>query len=117
MTILALAVMVPLFGFYLYALVNFQKELRRAKTDELVGARTICRQWIAAQQSGDELFEGSEIEPQASAGTREDQAGAQRPREPYETEWAGRIYQFESLYLGPFLLVPVRSRNRSHRAP
>ena len=112
MNILILATMAPLCGFYLYALVNFQRELRRTKRQEVPGAKTIPLCWRAGQLSAaDPAISPAavpiepEVAPEARVAGR--QIGASVERESFE-----KIYQFESVYLGPFLLIPMRNSKR-----
>jgi hypothetical protein len=109
MKILILATMAPLLGFYVYALVNFQRELRHAKREEVRGAKTILLHWTDGQLSGND--QPAETDAQSPdfkvlpGGKR--QAVSRVAHEP-ERE----TYQLESAYLGPFLLIPLQKRNK-----
>jgi hypothetical protein len=104
MKILILATMAPLLGFYVYALVNFQRELRRAKQEEVRGAKTILLHRSDGQLSGDDHAAESLDFKVLPGGKR--QAVSRVTHEP-ERE----IYQLESAYLGPFLLIPVQKQS------
>jgi len=73
MNILILATMAPLCGFYLYALVNFQRELRRTKRQEVPGAKTTPLCWRAGQLSAADPAISSAtapVEPEVAPGVR-----------------------------------------------
>jgi hypothetical protein len=108
MKILILATMAPLLGFYVYALVSFQRELRRGKQEKVVGAKTIPLCWREEQLTGVER--GTEA---ASATADFDLAPNGRRQAVSRTvhESGLEVYQLESTYLGPFLLVPVPKKN------
>jgi hypothetical protein len=112
MNILILATMAPLCGFYLYALVNFQRELRRTKRQEVPGAKTIPLCWRAGQLSGPDPGNKSEvIESEVVPGTRTAEPSADGESQgvsPAARQELQEIHQFESVYLGPFLLIPMR---------
>jgi hypothetical protein len=94
MKVLILAMLVPVCGFYFYVVVNFQKELRRTKQNEVPGAKTIP------------LFR-SEAEPElptAAATSR-----SQRRAELFVAKPSEEIRPLEPIYLGPFLLVPMKN--------
>jgi hypothetical protein len=115
MNILILATMAPLCGFYLYALVNFQREIRRSKRNETAGAKTIPLYWRDGQLSGADPARTSADASPVSEAVREarvepaplaDQGqGLPVAHEPWQ-----EICQVESVYLGPFLVIPVRNR-------
>ncbi len=115
MTILALAMMTLFCAFYLYALVNFQKELRRGRRNEIPGAKTIPLQWRAGQLSGSDLFISSAaVSSESPVETQTKVSGTPvggQPKGSTATEGSFQeAYQFESVYLGPFLVVPIRNR-------
>jgi hypothetical protein len=115
MNILILVTMAPLCGFYLYVLVNFQRELRRAKRDEIPGAKTIPLCWRAGQLSAALPAISpatAPAEPEVASRARVAGGPADGEREvgvSAEHEAPQGIYQFESVYLGPFLLIPMRN--------
>jgi hypothetical protein len=98
MKVLILAMLVPVCGFYFYVLVNFQKELRRSKRNEVPGAKTIP------------LFR-SKAEPELSTAAAT--SGSQRRAELFVAKPSEEIHPLESIYLGPFLLIPVKNRKAS----
>jgi hypothetical protein len=115
MKILILATLVPLCGFYFYVLVNFQRELRRARQEKVPGAKTIPLYWRDGQLSDAGPVAGSAgMEPESPAvgDTRMTgwPLGVQRQPVSSSQGPSGEIYQFESVYLGPFLLIPLRNR-------
>ena len=77
MCILILTAMVPLLGFYLYVLMNSQTELLRTKRNQTRGRKAVPLRRRAGQWG----------EAASKA----------------ETAAALQSYQFESVYLGPFL--------------
>jgi hypothetical protein len=82
MTIFFLAMLAPVFAFYVCALVNFQRELLLVKREKLAGARAILV----------DLPRG-EIKESVKAGpTRE-------------------VYQLESAYAGPLFVAPVQEED------
>jgi hypothetical protein len=113
MNILILVTMGPLCGFYLYVLVNFQRELRRAKRDEIPGAKTIPLCWRAGQLStADPGNNSGVVESEFVPGTRMAGPPADGEREvgaSAEHQAPQGTYEFESVYLGPFLLIPMRN--------
>jgi hypothetical protein len=108
MKILILATMAPLFGFYLYALVNFQRELRHSKRNEIPGAKTIPLYWNGGQLSAASPAIGSRGQETQMGGLPV--WGQRRGVPPVEDDPWQEIYQVESVYLGPFLVVPIRRR-------
>jgi len=109
MAILVLAMMIPLCAFYLYALVNFQRELRRGRQNEIPGAKTIPLQWRAGQLSGSDPSTGLAAgSSESRLETQTKLSGAPLGGQHQETSFQ-EIYQFESVYLGPFLVVPIRN--------
>ena len=115
MNILILATMTPLCGFYLYALVNFQRELRRSKRNETPDAKTIPLYWRDGQLSGaDPTTTSVDVELPSLAGreTRivEAPVSSQRQGKSPTVQGASQeVYQVESVYLGPFLLIPMKN--------
>jgi len=108
MKILILATMAPLLGFYIYALVNFQRELRRGKQENVAGAKTIPLYWRDGQLTGaDCATEAASVT--SDFGLVPDGKRQTVPRIVHESGL--EIYQLESTYLGPFLLVPVPRKN------
>jgi hypothetical protein len=108
MKILILATMAPLLGFYVYALVNFKRELRRAKREEVRDAQTILLHRSDGQLSGEDRAAetaAKSLDFKVLPGGKR-QAVSRVAHEP-ERE----IYQLESAYLGPFLLIPVQKRS------
>jgi hypothetical protein len=104
MKILILATMAPLLGFYVYVLVNFQRELRRGKQEKIAGAKTIPLYWHDGQLTGVD---------RASVTADFDLAPDDK-RQPVSRilhESGLEIYQLESTYLGPFLLIPIPKKN------
>jgi hypothetical protein len=82
MTILMLAMLAPVFGFYAYVFANFQKELRRLKKNAMISVQPVL---------------GPPAEPAAPEPARQ------------------TIYQFESVYWGPLVVIPIDSR-KTHGA-
>jgi hypothetical protein len=108
MKILILSTMAPLLGFYIYALVNFQRELRRGKQGKIVGAKTIHLYWHEGQLTGaDRATEAASVT--ADFDLAPDGKRQAASRITYESGL--EIYQLESTYLGPFLLIPVQKRS------
>jgi hypothetical protein len=112
MKILILATMAPLLGFYIYALVNFQRELRRGKQENVAGAKTIPLYWHDGQLTAvEQSNEAASVTVSATSdfGLVPDGKRQTVPRIVHESGL--EIYQLESTYLGPFLLVPVPRKN------
>jgi hypothetical protein len=108
MKILILATMAPLLGFYVYALVNFQRELRRGKQEKVAGAKTIPLYWREGQLTGaDQATEAASVTVSATADFDLAPDGKRQAVSRIVHESGLEIYQLESTYLGPFLLVPV----------
>ena len=120
MKILILATMAPLCGFYLYALVNFQRELRRARQERIPDAKTIPLYWRDGQLSdAGPATSSAGVKPESPAvgDTRMPglPLGVQRQPMSPRQGLSGEIHQFEPVYLGPFLLIPLRNtRKRAH---
>jgi hypothetical protein len=108
MSILILAIMAPLCAFYLYALVNFQKEIRHAKQDKLHGVETITFNVRAAHLSG-EVRDTARDTPHDTAND------ARQPASRAEVA-PQQVCSFELIYLGPLPVAPTQEA--SHwRAP
>lgn len=109
MKTLILAMIAPLLGFYVYALVNFRRELRRGKQEKIAGAKTIPLYWREGQLTCAER--GTE----AACVTADFDLAADGRRQAVSRtvhESGLEIYQLESTYLGPFLLVPIPRKSR-----
>jgi hypothetical protein len=119
MKILILATMAPLCGFYLYVLVNFQREIRRAKREKFPGARTIPLSWRGGQlSSADPATCSVGASPESQMARERETTGASPDDRCYATSPVSlgssqEIYQFDSVYLGPFLLVPIQNRKEN----
>jgi len=112
MKILILATMAPLLGFYIYALVNFQRELRRGKQENVAGAKTIPLYWRDGQLTGaDCATEAAPVTASATSDLGLAPDGKSQAVSRIVHESGLEIYQLESTYLGPFLLVPVPRKN------
>ncbi len=123
MTFIILTTMAPLFAFYLYALVNFQKELRRVKRNKFPGGKTVPLYREGAQLSpADPSTTGAGMAPGSHAEGRtqgsDAPSNAQRQTVSTPAFWSAQAtYQFDSVYLGPFLLIPVRNRKHDGAQP
>jgi hypothetical protein len=114
MKIMILATMAPLLGFYIYALVNFQLELRRSKKEKIAAAKTIPLYWREGQLTGaDGAAEAASVTVSANADFDPAPDGKRQTVSRIVHESGLEIYQLESTYLGPFLLVPVPRKNGS----
>jgi hypothetical protein len=112
MKILILATMAPLLGFYIYALVNFQRELRRGKQENVAGAKTIPLYWHDGQLTAvEQSNEAASVTVSATADFDPTPDGKRQTVSRIVHESGLEIYQLESTYLGPFLLVPVPRKN------
>jgi hypothetical protein len=115
MTIFFFAVLAPVSIFYVYALVNFQRELRRVKRERRAGAITIPLDLprIPVSEPRGERSTVVPIEPESE----HDNVGS------LSHDWhAARItalrsrptrefYQLESAYAGPLFVVPLQDED------
>ena len=108
MNILILATLAPLCGFYIYALVNFQNEIRRAKQEARAGAKTIPLYSHNRQLSGFSPARDSVIESRQPEIVPEQQI----PDVAGANNLIQDAYQPESTYIGPFLLIPIQKRKQ-----
>ena len=93
MTILILATLVPLCGFYLWALAGFQRELRRTKRTKQRAKPIIL--WRLAENPSGTVAEGDEPAVTSDKSRRE-------------------VYEFASAYTGSFVVTPISSADASH---
>lgn len=105
MTILLLMLTVLSVAFYLYAFVNFQKELKDPKRDPI--ARPLA---TVIPFSCDTRSSGAN--PADELGSDE----ADVETEIASNQLAPELYQFDSVYVGSFLVVPIR-RTKQRNSP
>src|SRR5271170_638877 len=112
MTIFFLTMLVPVFAFYVCALVNFQRELALVKRAKLAGARTIpldLRRVQAIEPSSPQNSSGIPIEPDnarpLSHDWRKARVASVKSQPPQE------LYQMESAYSGPLFVIPLRDED------
>jgi len=109
MSLFVIVVLVPAFAFCVLALVHFQKEIFAASRNKPGAGK-----FIRLERKEESFDEG-----RSSWESKEEQWGRNKVLEP--RSWARadfqepqnssrEVYQLESAYFGPFLIVPLRKR-------